>query len=86
MNLKSWQRNGRQTTNSSSILLTGYYHFNRRYFVWASVTELDNVVRGSGKTVSEAQNHLVQSSEPGVLRKRYFEVKETLVNRGEIII
>ena len=41
--------------------------------LWASITELDNVVRGSGKTVSEAQNQLVQSSEPGVIRKRYVE-------------
>ena len=36
------------------------------------VTELDNVVRGSGKTISESQNQFVQSSEAGVLKKRYF--------------
>ena len=36
------------------------------------------MVRGSGKTVSEAQNQLVQSSEPGVIRKRY-------VNEGDFV-
>ena len=46
--------------------------------VWASVTEIDSVVRGSGETVSEAQNQLVQSSEPGVIIKRY-------VNEGDIV-
>ena len=57
--------------HSSSILLLVIITLISVVFVWAAVTELDNVVRGSGKTVSEAQNQLVQSSEPGVIRKRY---------------
>ena len=57
--------------HSSSILLLVIITLISIVFVWAAVTELDNVVRGSGKTVSEAQNQLVQSSEPGVIRKRY---------------
>ena len=57
--------------NSSSILLLVIITLISVVFVWAAVTEIDNVVRGSGKTVSEAQNQLVQSSEPGVIRKRY---------------
>ena len=40
-------------------------------FVWSAVTELDNVVRGAGKPF-RSPNQLVQSSEPGVIRKRYF--------------
>ena len=58
--------------NSSSILLLTIVTLVAVVFVWSAVTELDNVVRGAGKTVSEAQNQLVQSSEPGVIRKRYF--------------
>ena len=27
--------------------------------LWAATTELDNVTRGAGKTISEAQNQLV---------------------------
>ena len=61
---------GRQK-NSSSILLLIIVTLVLVVFVWASATEIDNVVRGSGKTVSEAQNQLVQSSEPGVIIKRY---------------
>ena len=53
-------------------------------FVWASVTEIDNVVRGSGKTVSEAQNQLVQSSEPGVIRKRYVSESD-IVKKGQLL-
>jgi len=52
--------------------------------MWAAVTELDNVVRGSGKTVSEAQNQLVQSSEPGVIKKRYVSEGD-FVNSGDLL-
>ena len=64
--------------HSSSILLLVIIALVSVVFVWAAVTEIDSVVRGSGKTVSEAQNQLVQSSEPGVIRKRY-------VNEGDFI-
>ena len=57
--------------NSSSILLLVVITLISVVFVWAAVTEIDNVVRGSGKTISEAKNQLVQSSEPGVIRQRY---------------
>ena len=68
--------------NSSSVLLLSVLTLLVIIFLWASITELDNVVRGSGKTVSEAQNQLVQSSEPGVIRKRY--VKEgDVVKKGD---
>ena len=65
--------------NSSSVLLLSIITLIVIIVLWASVTELDNVVRGSGKTVSEAQNQLVQSSEPGVIRKRY-------VNEGDLVL
>ena len=54
---------GKQT-NSSSVLLLAVVTLLLVVFVWASITEIDNVVRGSGKTVSEAQNQFVQSSDP----------------------
>ena len=68
---------GRQR-HSSSILLLTIIALLCVSCVWATVTEIDSVVRGSGKTVSAAQNQLVQSSEPGVIRKRY-------VNEGDFI-
>ena len=49
--------------NSSSVLLLLILTLIAVIFVWATVTELDSVVRGSGKTVSEAQNQLVQQVE-----------------------
>jgi len=41
-------------------------------------------VRGSGKTVSEAQNQLVQSSEPGVIRSRYANEGD-FVRKGDLL-
>ena len=70
--------------SSSSILLLIIVTLVLVVFVWASVTELDNVVRGSGKTVSEAQNQLVQSSEAGVIRKRYVSEGD-FVETGQLL-
>ena len=69
---------------TSSVLLLAIVTLLALIFLWASVTELDNVVRGSGKTVSEAQNQLVQSSEAGVIRKRYVDEGD-LVIKGDVL-
>ena len=52
-------------------------------FIWATVTELDSVVEGNGKTVS-TQNQLVQSSEPGVIRARYVDEGD-IVTKGQLL-
>ena len=74
---------GRQR-NSSSVLLLVIVSLISVIFVWAAITEIDNVVRGSGKTVSETQNQLVQSSEPGVIRKRYVGEGD-YVEKGQLL-
>lgn len=70
--------------SSSSILLLSIVTLITVILLWAAFTELDNVVRGSGKTVSEAQNQYVQSSEPGVITKRYVNEGD-FVKRGELL-
>ena len=70
--------------NSSSILLLTVITLIAVIMLWAAVTEIDNVTRGSGKTISEAKNQLVQSSEPGVLKKRYYGEGD-FVARGDIL-
>jgi adhesin transport system membrane fusion protein len=62
--------NGKQGRSSSVLLLT-IIALVAMLLTWSAVTELDKVTRGSGKTVSEGQNQMVQSSEAGVLRARY---------------
>jgi len=74
---------GRQQ-HSSSILLLTIIALVSVVFVWAAVTEIDSVVRGDGKTVSEAQNQFVQSSEPGVIRKRYVSEGD-YVKEGDLL-
>ena len=71
-------------SGSSSILLLSVVTLIAIMILWMAVTELDNVVRGSGKTVSEAQNQLVQSSEPGVIRARYVSEGD-LVSKGDLL-
>ena len=73
-----------EQSKASSILLLSVVTLIAVILLWAAITELDNVVRGSGKTVSEANNQLVQSSEPGVIRERYVEEGDR-VERGQIL-
>jgi len=73
-----------EQSKASSILLLSVVTLIAVILLWAAITELDNVVRGSGKTVSEASNQLVQSSEPGVIRERYVEEGDR-VERGQIL-
>jgi len=70
--------------HASSILLLVIISLVSVVFVWAAVTEIDSVVRGSGKTVSEAKNQFVQSSEPGVIRKRYVSEGD-FIKAGELL-
>ena len=70
--------------STSSVLLLSIVTLVLVIFVWAAITELDNVVRGNGKTVSEAQNQLVQSSEPGVIRRRYVNDGD-FVEKGQLL-
>ena len=70
--------------SGSSVLLLSVITLIAIIVMWAAVTELDNVGRGSGKTVSEAQNQLVQSSEPGVIRTRYVSEGD-FVEKGELL-
>ena len=70
--------------NSSSILLLTVITLIAVIMLWSATTELDNVTRGSGKTISEAQNQLVQSSEPGILKKRYFNDGDYVL-KGDIL-
>ena len=70
--------------NGSSLLLLAVLTLLSVAFVLAAVTELDNVVRAQGKTVTEAQNQLVQSSEPGVIRARYVEEGD-IVEKGQLL-
>lgn len=74
---------GRQR-NTSSVLLLSVVTLLAVVLIWAATTELDNVVRGNGKTISEAKNQFVQSSEPGVLRTRYVEEGD-YVTKGQAL-
>jgi len=69
---------------SSSLLLLIIVCLISAILYWAAVTELDKVIRGDGKTVSDLENQLIQTSESGVLIKRYFEEGD-FVSRGDIL-
>lgn len=65
-------------TSGSSLLLMIIISFLVGFLYWTSITELDVVVRGQGKTVSAGKNQLVQSPEAGV-------ISSTFIEEGKII-
>ena len=73
------QRSGSSVLLLSVVTLLGIIIF------WSAVTELDHVVRGSGKTTSEANNQLVQASEAGVLSTRYVREGD-FVKKGQLLL
>jgi len=74
----------RANTRSSSFLLFVIISLIGAIVFWAAVTEVDKVIRGDGKTISEGENQLVQTSESGVLLKRYIEEGD-VVKSGDVL-
>ena len=73
-----------ETAKSSSLLLFFVVFILSTLFYWAYVTELDVVIRGQGKTISEGKNQMVQSAESGVIIKNF--VKEgDKINAGDLL-
>lgn len=70
--------------HGSSMLLFTLVGLVAALLAWAALTEIDNVTRGVGRTVSAAQNQFVQSSAAGVLERRYFSEGDR-VGRGEVL-
>ncbi len=73
-----------ETAKSSSLLLFFVVFILSTLLYWAYVTELDVVIRGQGKTISEGKNQMVQSAESGVIVKNF--VKEgDKINAGDLL-
>ena len=73
-----------ETAKSSSLLLFLIVFILCTLLYWAYVTELDVVIRGQGKTISEGKNQMVQSAESGVIIKNF--VKEgDKINAGDLL-
>ena len=69
---------------TSSVVMLSVFALILIFLVWASITEIDNVTRGDGKLISPDQNQLVQSSEPGVIVKRYV-TEGDMINKGQLL-
>ncbi len=69
---------------SSSVLLFVILVLIAIIVYWASITELDKVIRGDGKTVSDGENQLVQTAESGVIINRFVEEGD-IVRKGDVL-
>ncbi len=73
-----------ETAKSSSLLLFLIVFILCTLLYWAYVTELDVVVRGQGKTISEGKNQMVQSAESGVIIKNFVREGDK-INAGDLL-
>ena len=69
-------------STSSSITFIGD-NTDCSYSIWSAVTELDNVVRGSGKTFQRSKISLYNHQKP-VFKKRYFNEGD-FVKKGNVL-
>ena len=69
---------------SSSVLLFVILVLIAIIAYWAAITELDKVIRGDGKTVSDGENQLVQTAESGVIINRFVEEGD-IVRKGDVL-
>jgi adhesin transport system membrane fusion protein len=67
----------RSTSRSRTILMIILF-FVVFFITWASMAEMDEIVRGSGKVIPSGQNQKIQHLEGGI-------VSEILVSEGDII-
>ena len=68
-----------------SILLFTILFFLIFIIIWASIAELDHVVRGQGKVVTPQQTQLIQSLEGGIIEKVYVREGDA-VSEGAVLI
>jgi adhesin transport system membrane fusion protein len=73
-----------ETAKSSSLLLFLVVFILSTLLYWAYVTELDVVIRGQGKTISEGKNQMVQSAESGVIIKNFVREGDK-INAGDLL-
>ena len=69
--------------SGSAVIIFVFLLFGSLIF-WASKAELDNVTRGEGKIISSVQNQKIQSTESGVIQKR-FVTENSFVDEGQIL-
>ena len=73
-----------ETVKGSSLLLFLIVFILSTLLYWAYVTELDVVIRGQGKTISEGKNQMVQSAESGVITKSFVREGDK-INAGDLL-
>jgi adhesin transport system membrane fusion protein len=55
------------------------------FIVWASLTEIDEIVRGSGEVVASGENRIVQNLEGGIVKKIMVKVGDS-VEKGQPLL
>ena len=73
-----------ESARGSSLLLFLIVFILSVLFWWAYVTQLDVVIRGQGKIISQGKNQMVQSADAGVIIERFVSVGDT-IQTGDIL-
>jgi membrane fusion protein, adhesin transport system len=73
-----------ESPRGSSLLLFLIIFILSVLFWWAYVTQLDVVIRGQGKIISQGKNQMVQSADAGVIIERFVSVGDT-IQTGDIL-
>jgi adhesin transport system membrane fusion protein len=74
-----------RSTKRSRTVLASILFFTTFFIAWASMAEMDEIVRGSGKVIPSGQNQKVQHLEGGIV-SQILATEGDKVKRGQILL
>jgi adhesin transport system membrane fusion protein len=74
-----------RSTSKSRTLLLSIFFFVIFFVAWASIAQMDEIVRGAGKVIPSGQNQKVQHLEGGIVSE-ILATEGDKVKRGQILL
>ena len=69
----------------ADLILYVIFLFFILFFIWASVSELEEVTRGQGKVIASSKVQVIQNLEGGIVRNLYVKTGQK-VKQGDVLI
>ncbi len=73
------------TTPKPDLILYSITVFFVLFFIWASVSELEEVTRGNGKVIASSKVQVIQNLEGGIVRDLYVKIGQK-VQENEVLL
>ena len=72
-------------TTKADLILYFIFLFFLLFFIWASVSELEEVTRGQGKVIASSKVQVIQNLEGGIVKNLFVKTGQR-VGKGDVLI